>query len=67
MPSKIQARDFTKTAAQHRADFTVNSDASGQQRVPATAADDQGRFVVAWQDDMDGDGKWLILQRNFTY
>jgi hypothetical protein len=64
---QILARDFTKAAAQHRADFTVNSDASGQQRVPTTAVDDQGRFVVGWQDDMDGDGKSLILVRNFTY
>jgi hypothetical protein len=29
--------------------------------------DDQGRFVTAWEDDMDGDGKALILVRNFTY
>jgi hypothetical protein len=64
---QILARDFTKTAGQHRADFTVNSDASGQQRVPATAMDDQGRFLVTWQDDMDGDGKSLILVRNLTY
>lgn len=64
---QILGRDFTAAAAQHRADFTVNSDASGQQRLPATAMDDQGRFVVAWQDDMDGDGKSLILVRNLTY
>jgi hypothetical protein len=34
---------------------------------PVTAMDDQGRFMVAWQDDMDGDGKSLILVRNATY
>lgn len=64
---QILARSFTNGAAQHRADFTVNSDASGQQRVPATAVDDQGRFVVAWEDDMDGDGNPLILLRNFNW
>ena len=64
---QILGRDFTAAGAQHRADFTVNSDSSGQQRLPATAMDDQGRFVVAWQDDMDGDAKAIILVRNFTY
>jgi hypothetical protein len=64
---QILARDFTSAAAQHRADFTVNSDASGQQRSPAAVMDEQGRFVVAWQDDMDGDGKSLILLRNLSY
>jgi hypothetical protein len=64
---QILARDFTAAGVQRRADFTVNSDASGQQLSPVTSMDDQGRFVVAWQDDMDGDGKSLILVRNLTY
>ncbi|MDF3065146.1 MAG: hypothetical protein K0R38_747 [Polyangiaceae bacterium] len=63
---QILARSFTNGAAQRRADFTVNSDASGQQRVPSTGLDDQGRFVVGWQDDMDGDGNSLILVRNLA-
>jgi hypothetical protein len=61
------ARDFTAAGAQHRADFTVNSDSSGQQTVPVAAMDDQGRFVAAWQDDMDGDANGLILVRNLNY
>ncbi|MFZ5892779.1 MAG: metallophosphoesterase [Myxococcota bacterium] len=64
---QIRARDFTSAAVQHRAELTVNSDSSGQQRVPATAMDDQGRFITTWQDDMDGDGNWLILVRNLAY
>jgi hypothetical protein len=64
---QVLARDFTAAGAQHRADLTVNSDSSGQQVLPATAMDDQGRFIVAWQDDMDGDGKNLILVRNLAY
>ncbi|WP_437817528.1 metallophosphoesterase [Sorangium sp. So ce1078] len=64
---QILGRDFTSSGAQNRADFTVNSDASGQQRLPVTAVDDQGRFVVAWEDDMDGNGKALILARNLNY
>jgi len=52
---------------QNRADFTINSDSSGQQRLPVAAMDDQGRFVVAWEDDMDGDANALILVRNLNY
>ncbi|WP_437523184.1 metallophosphoesterase [Sorangium sp. So ce726] len=64
---QILGRDFTAAGAQHRADFTVNSDSSGQQRLPVMSMDDQGRFVVAWEDDMDGNEKALILVRNFNY
>jgi hypothetical protein len=64
---QILGRDFTAAGAQNRADFTVNSDSSGQQRLPVTAMDDQGRFVVAWEDDMDGNANALILVRNLNY
>jgi hypothetical protein len=64
---QVLARDFTAAGAQHRADVVVNSDSSGEQVLPAAAMDDQGRFIVAWQDDMDGDGKSLILVRNLAY
>lgn len=64
---QILGRDFTVNGAQNRVDFTVNSDSSGQQTLPVTAMDDQGRFVVAWQDDMDGNAKALILVRNLNY
>ncbi len=47
--------------------FTVNSDSSGQQYDPAAAIDEENRFVLAWQDDMDGDGKPSILVRNFSF
>jgi hypothetical protein len=45
----------------------VNSDATGQQRLPVTSIDEQGRVITAWEDDMDGNGKGLILVRNFSY
>jgi hypothetical protein len=64
---QIFARDFTAAGAQNRADFTVNSDSSGQQRWPVSGMDDQGRFVVAWEDDMDGNADALILVRNLDY
>jgi phosphoheptose isomerase len=61
---QILGRTFNPTGVQRKADFTVNSDASGQQYVPAAAVDEQSRVVVSWQDDMDGDGDFLILARN---
>jgi hypothetical protein len=64
---QILARHFTALGAQSRADYTVNSDATGQQRLPVTSIDEQGRVITAWEDDMDGNGKGLILVRNFSY
>jgi len=64
---QILGRIFNASGTQRRADFTLNSDASGQQRLPAAAIDEQGFFTTAWQDDMDGDGNSLILVRNFSY
>jgi hypothetical protein len=34
---------------------------------PPLPSTTKGRFVVGWQDDVDGDGKSLVLVRNFTY
>lgn len=64
---QILARSFNANGSQHQADFTVNSDASGHQRLPAVSMDALSHFVVAWQDDMDGDGDPGILVRNFNY
>lgn len=64
---QVLARTFTASGAQRRADFTVNSDSSGQQYVPSSAMDEQNRFVVGWQDDMDGDGSFSILTRNLSW
>jgi hypothetical protein len=64
---QIVGRGFTATGAQHRADFTINSDASGQQRVPSAAVDEANRCFVSWQDDMDGDGNPLTLVRNMSF
>jgi Calcineurin-like phosphoesterase len=64
---QISARSFNATGSQRRADFTVNSDASGQQYFPAASMDTQARFVVVWQDDMDGDDDFGVLMRNFNF
>jgi hypothetical protein len=64
---QILGRGFNASGTQRRADFTVNSDSSGQQYVPAAGLDEQSRFVIGWQDDMDGDGNPLVLLRNFAF
>ena len=64
---QVFARGFNADGSQRRADFTVNSDASGQQYVPVAAMSDQDYVFIAWQDDMDGDGAFGILVRNFDY
>jgi hypothetical protein len=64
---QILGRGFNPTGTQKKGDFTVNSDSSGQQYVPAVAIDEKDKFVFAWQDDMDGDGKPLVLVRNLKF
>lgn len=64
---QILARSFNASGSQRQADFTVNSDASGQQYYPAASMDAQARFVIAWQDDMDGDNDFGVLLRNFNF
>lgn len=64
---QVYARIFNADGSQRRGTFTVNSDASGQQFKPVVALDAQNRTVVAWEDDMDGDGEFGVLQRNFTF
>jgi hypothetical protein len=64
---QILGRGFNPNGTQRKADFTVNSDSSGQQVAPAVAIDEQDRFVFGWQDDMDGDDNPLILMRNVKF
>ncbi|MFH1811136.1 MAG: metallophosphoesterase [Pseudomonadota bacterium] len=63
---QIHARGFLADASERFALRTVNSVAAGQQRKPVVAADASGGFVVAWEDDQDGDGQFQILARGFT-
>ena len=64
---QILGRGFNPNGSQRKADFTVNRDASGQQYVPAAAIDEENRFVIGWQDDMDGNGDPLVLVRNLGF
>jgi len=62
---QIHARGFDADGAERLPRLTVNTRAAGQQRSPAVAADLQGNFVVAWEDDQDRDGAYQILARGF--
>lgn len=64
---QILGRGFNPNGTQRKADFTVNTDSSGQQFAPAVTIDEQDRFVFGWQDDMDGDDNPLILARNLKF
>jgi hypothetical protein len=64
---QILGRGFLASGAQRLADFTVNSDSTGQQYLPAVGMDEQSRFVVGWQDDIDENGDYHIFARNFIF
>lgn len=64
---QVYARGFYADGSQRRSTFTVNSDASGQQYVPSAAMGTPEHVIIAWQDDMDGDGNFAVLVRNFDY
>ncbi|MBW2524946.1 MAG: metallophosphoesterase [Deltaproteobacteria bacterium] len=62
---QIAARAFAADGAERLARFIVNREGTGQQIAPASAEDDAGALVVAWQDDMDDNGVYQILARGF--
>lgn len=62
---QIHARGFHADGSPRFARITVNSVAAGQQRDPALAVADDGRFVAVWRDDQDSDGDAQILARGF--
>jgi hypothetical protein len=61
----IMARGFAPGGCGTFADLPVNTTTAGQQRSPAVAADDAGNFVVAWEDDADGNGSFQVHARGF--
>ena len=63
---QILARGFNSDGTERFADITVNSVGAGQQFDPAIAMADNGDFVVAWEDDNDGNGVFQILARGFS-
>ena len=62
----IFLRGFAVGGCQAFADLRVNTDPTGHQASPAVAMDAQGNFVVAWEDDTDGNGVYQIKARGFN-
>ena len=62
---EIRARGFNEDGSQRFAEFTVNSDPSGEQRQPDVAAAPDGAFVIVWADDKNRNGRFDILARSF--
>jgi len=63
---EILARGFRANGTERFHDMTVHSVGGGQQLEPAVAMASAGRFVVAWQDDQDGDGFYRAFAREFN-
>ena len=63
---QIYARGFNANGTQKFGVFTVNSVGDGQQFSPAIAMDDDGNFVITWEDDQNKNGYYEILARGFN-
>jgi len=63
---EVEARGFDANGNELFAQFTVNTGQSGQQVNPAVAMNAAGDFVVAWEDDGDGDGEFHVRFRGFN-
>ncbi len=64
--SQILARGFNADGTERFSDILVNTVADGEQRNPSIAMEDNGKFVVAWEDDADGNEFYQILARGFN-
>ncbi len=62
---QIKARGFLADATVRIAEFEVNTVGAGQQINPAIGMNESGRFFIAFEDDNDGNGKYLIMARGF--
>ena len=61
----VIARGFHADGTERFASIVANTDAAGQQAAPALAVAPDGAFVVAWEDDRDGNGFYQIYARGF--
>lgn len=62
---QILVRGFAPDGTQSFADRSVHDDVAGQRIRPAIGMDANAEFVVAWQDDSDGNGTYQIKARGF--
>ncbi|NMC69717.1 MAG: hypothetical protein GYA57_06565 [Myxococcales bacterium] len=61
----LMARGFAAGGCQRFAQIEVNPTTAGQQRAPAAGMAADGSFVVAWEDDNDGNGVYQVYARGF--
>jgi hypothetical protein len=59
----IFAQRFNSSGSKIAAEFQVNTYTPGTQNRPAVAAASDGRFVIAWDTDVDGDIEAVRAQR----
>jgi hypothetical protein len=64
---QIKARQFNSDGSPKGGQFTVNTNAAGQQLTPSVAVNPDGDFVVVWQDDTDGNGSYQIKARGYKH
>jgi hypothetical protein len=59
----VRIRGFNPNGTQRIRDVRASSQAAGQQLAPAIGLAQSGHFVVAWDDDLDRNGRFEILAR----
>jgi len=62
---QIRARSYAADGTTTQAEWTVNREPSGQQLYPGAALDGSGALIIAWEDDMDGNGYFQVLARGY--
>ena len=64
--TEILASIISKDGTIEKSEFTINADFRGQQKDPAVAISNS-HFVVAWEDDLDGNRAYQILANRFDF
>jgi hypothetical protein len=65
--SQIYAASYTSSGAKDVADFLVSHSTGEDARAPSVAIDNFRQFVVAWQDDDDGNEWYQIAARRYDH
>lgn len=62
---QIRASSYDANGTNALAEWTVNREPTGQQLDPGAALNASGTLVIAWEDDMDGNGVFQVLARGY--
>jgi hypothetical protein len=63
---QVKARAFRADGTVEMGQVTINRNSRGQQLRPSVTLGRDGRFVVAWQDDLEENSMWEVLARGCT-